>query len=35
MAVLTGNSFIRKELAEHVVGFVYDLKSGALTPVKE
>jgi carbonic anhydrase len=34
IAILKANPFIRKELAEHANGFVYDLKSGVLTPVK-
>lgn len=34
IAVLKANPFIRKELAENAVGFVYDIKSGLLTPVK-
>jgi carbonic anhydrase len=31
--ILKKNPFIRKELADRAVGFVYDLKSGLLTPV--
>ena len=32
--ILKKNPFIRKELADKAVGFVYDLKSGLLTPVE-
>ena len=31
--ILKKNPYIRKELAENSIGFVYDLKSGLLTPV--
>jgi carbonic anhydrase len=34
IAILKENPYIRKELADRAVGFVYDLKTGLLTPVK-
>ena len=34
LAILKANPLIRKELAERAHGFVYDIKTGALTPVK-
>jgi carbonic anhydrase len=33
LAILKSSTFMRKELADRCVGFLYDLKSGALTSV--
>ena len=32
--ILKADPLIRKELAKNLVGFVYDIKTGLLTPVK-
>jgi carbonic anhydrase len=34
LAILRAYPFTRKELADSSIGFVYDLKTGKLTPVK-
>ncbi|KAI9648792.1 hypothetical protein NHQ30_003432 [Ciborinia camelliae] len=34
IAILRGNPYIRRELADKTSGFIYDLKSGKLEAVK-